>query len=78
MVSYKSPFTYADAKKSNAYSSFVDMEDGEKEYEEAKQGILLRYDRTIQSVLLLMRTSSGSSAISSLPSPMSPLPSLSR
>ena len=42
VVSYKSPFTYADAKKSNAYSSFVDMEDAEKEYEEAKQGIMLR------------------------------------
>ena len=50
--SYKSPFTYADAKKSNAYSSFVDMEDGEKEYEEAKQGILLRYETTFKSLLL--------------------------
>ena len=52
MISYKSPFTYADAKKSNAYSSFVDMEDGEKEYEEAKQGILLRYETTVKSLLL--------------------------
>ena len=40
--SYKSPFTYADAKKTDGYSSFVDMEDTEKEYEEAKQGCVLK------------------------------------
>ena len=36
ILSYKSPFTYADAKKSDAYSTFVDLEDG-VEYEEAPQ-----------------------------------------
>ena len=42
VLSYKSPFTYADIKKSDGYSSFVDMEDAEKEYQEAKQGVLLK------------------------------------
>ena len=42
VLSYKSPFTYADAsKKSDGYSAFVDMEDA-VEYEEAKQGFALR------------------------------------
>ena len=40
--SYKSPFTYSDAKKTDGYSSFVDMEDA-VEYEEAKQGCILRF-----------------------------------
>merc|ERR1719270_949219 len=43
VLSYKSPFTYADAKKTDGYSSFVDMEDTEKEYEEAKQGCVLKF-----------------------------------
>lgn len=42
ILSYKSPFTYADAKKSDAYSTFVDLEDG-VEYEEAPQGCILRF-----------------------------------
>merc|ERR1719471_1531682 len=41
VLSYKSPFTYADAsKKADGYSAFVDMEDA-VEYEEAKQGFFL-------------------------------------
>ena len=40
--SYKSPFTYADPKKSDKYSSFVDMED-EPEYEQAPQSCVLRF-----------------------------------
>ena len=43
-LSYKSPFTYADLKKSDGYSSFVDIEDSrEEEYEQAKQSCLLRF-----------------------------------
>ena len=43
VLSYKSPFTYADIKKSDGYSSFVDIEDSrEEEYEQAKQSCLLR------------------------------------
>ena len=41
-LSYKSPFTYADIKKSDGYSSFVDIEDSREEYEQAKQSCLLR------------------------------------
>jgi len=41
-LSYKSPFTYADPKKSDKYSSFVDMED-EPEYEQAPQSCVLRF-----------------------------------
>ena len=41
-LSYKSPFTYADLKKSDGYSSFVDIEDPREEYEQAKQSCLLR------------------------------------
>ena len=41
-LSYKSPFTYADLKKSDGYSSFVDIEDPREEYEQAKQSFLLR------------------------------------
>jgi len=44
VLSYKSPFTYADIKKSDGYSSFVDIEDSrEEEYEQAKQSCLLRF-----------------------------------
>ena len=42
VLSYKSPFTYADIKKSDGYSSFVDIEDSREEYEQAKQSCLLR------------------------------------
>ena len=42
VLSYKSPFTYADLKKSDGYSSFVDIEDSREEYEQAKQSFLLR------------------------------------
>ena len=48
VLSYKSPFTYADIKKSDGYSSFVDIEDSrEEEYEQAKQSCLLRSHPTV-------------------------------
>ena len=58
--SYKSPFTYADAKKSDGYSSFVDMEDAEKEYQEAKQGVLLKWEKKISCKYLIWSFSQAS------------------